>query len=208
MRANLETGLKVCSKCRVEQPIANFHRHARSADGLYPQCKECNITTAAAWYAKNSEAARQRSREWQAKNPDKVRAIKRRWEAKNLEAVRQKSREWYAKNPEAARQSRREWRAKNPGKVLANARRRTYGISPEDVIALRKAQGGKCPGCLREFSSLFRDHVDHDHATGRIRGILCSNCNSGMGLLKDDPEILLRLAAYLRAAKSVNLQQK
>ena len=93
---------------------------------------------------------------------------------------------------------------KNPTRRTDNARRKNYGISPEEVCSMKQTQQNKCPGCLREFSNLFREHIDHDHVTGKIRGILCGNCNSGMGLLKDDPAILLRLAAYLQVAKSAN----
>ena len=177
-RANSETGLKVCSKCRVEQPFRNFYRDTRYADGLYPQCKECNRAASAERYAKNPEASRKRRRERYAKN---------------LEAARQRNREWQAK-----------WRVKNPEKVRANKRRQMYGISPEDVLALRKAQGGKCPGCQRDLTTV-RECVDHDHATGKVRGLLCIGCNTFLGLMEAKPDDNRRLTEYLKSPPALTL---
>ena len=55
-------------------------------------------------------------------------------------------------------------------------------------------QGNKCLAC-DEFHDLV---VDHDHATGKIRGLLCKKCNTGLGHFRDNPEALERAAEYLR----------
>lgn len=55
------------------------------------------------------------------------------------------------------------------------------------------SQYGLCAICLAARPA----HVDHCHNTGRVRGVLCFNCNSGLGLLRDDPAAVRRAAAYL-----------
>ena len=57
------------------------------------------------------------------------------------------------------------------------------------------SQGGKCAIC---GYALYRPHIDHDHATGRVRAILCHLCNVGLGSFKDNPEALERAAEYVR----------
>lgn len=76
--------------------------------------------------------------------------------------------------------------------------KRYYGITVEEYDALLVAQGGLCAIC-RGPQTHGRENldVDHCHATGRIRGLLCSHCNRGIGLLGDDPERMRAAAAYL-----------
>ena len=80
---------------------------------------------------------------------------------------------------------------------LAQNRKRLYGISVEDFTTLLRQQGGGCAICSeipeREF------HVDHDHATGVVRGLLCGSCNLALGHLKDDPVRLRAAVQYLEA---------
>lgn len=70
---------------------------------------------------------------------------------------------------------------------------REYGLSLDDVEQMRDAQGGACAAC-RVGPAEF---VDHDHASGRVRALLCRQCNTAAGLLNDDPERLRMLAEYL-----------
>lgn len=166
--ANFRTGLKVCSKCRIELPIANFYSEKRRADKLCPHCKRC-------WGVYQSK--------YILDNPDKIRATKR--------GYNQRNKSWLSEYIA-------EWQRRNPSKVQARNRRFRHGLSPEDVLALKELQQGKCAGCLKEFSAI-RECIDHCHSTGRIRGLLCQKCNTSLGMVDDKPETLRRLADYLES---------
>jgi len=68
-----------------------------------------------------------------------------------------------------------------------------YGITAVDAELMAYLQEGKCPICGKPDP----EHVDHDHATGQPRGILCFNCNQGLGNFRDDPVLLARAVDYL-----------
>jgi cytochrome b involved in lipid metabolism len=115
------------------------------------------------------------------------------------------------------------WRANNPDKIkVLNERhtqtRKEYYSKPDIKLKYRKAsikkqfgieydvyefldekQGGVCAICKTDEKSVRNKHlcIDHDHSTGKIRGLLCSNCNRGLGLLKDSEEILKSAIQYL-----------
>ena len=78
-------------------------------------------------------------------------------------------------------------------------------MSEEDYNDTLELQEGVCALCLKPETSKRDDGseqllaVDHDHATGRIRGLLCQRCNTGLGLFRDDPEALERAAEYVGA---------
>jgi hypothetical protein len=95
-----------------------------------------------------------------------------------------------------------EWRRNNPERRKAISRRyhldSTYGLSTAEYDAMLAAQGGGCAICHRpEPMGRGRFHVDHCHETGRVRALLCDPCNRGIGLLRDNPEVLRAAAAYL-----------
>jgi hypothetical protein len=80
--------------------------------------------------------------------------------------------------------------------------RYAYGITLADERAMREDQGNACAICAIDTKL----HVDHDHGNGQVRGLLCSNCNNGLGRFKDRPEVLEMAAAYLRRALAVRLE--
>lgn len=82
--------------------------------------------------------------------------------------------------------------------------RRLYGISVEEFEALLAQQAGVCRICRKTETSVDprtgttrKLAVDHDHATGVVRGLLCHKCNWAIGLFADDADLLRRAAAYL-----------
>jgi len=85
--------------------------------------------------------------------------------------------------------------------------RRKYGISVAEYFAMLEEQGGKCATCgasspgdrhYKRRGKVEMFHVDHCHATGRVRGLLCHLCNRALGLIRDNPEVAEKMSAYLR----------
>jgi len=89
----------------------------------------------------------------------------------------------------------------HPEKHRVKARNGTikkYGISPEDYNRMFNEQGGKCAICGSHQSEFNRSlSIDHCHTTGKVRMLLCINCNSLLGMAKDDKNILEKAQAYL-----------
>jgi hypothetical protein len=75
-----------------------------------------------------------------------------------------------------------------------------YGLTPAQYEELWAGQDGRCAVCRSALvkAGMKSCNIDHCHATGRVRGILCRRCNWGMGILGDDPDLLEAGAAYLR----------
>jgi hypothetical protein len=83
--------------------------------------------------------------------------------------------------------------------------RHKYGLTPDAYDELHQAQGGRCAVCGREESTrhpgtgeTFSLAVDHDHRTGRLRGLLCRHCNLALGYVGDSVETLEALVRYLK----------
>lgn len=116
----------------------------------------------------------------------------------------QYQREKYKRNPERHAAYIKAWQERHPERAAAIKRRcelrRNYGLTPEDYDSLLHQQQGGCAICGQAPNGRALN-VDHDHVTGRVRGLLCDDCNQAIGKLKDDPQLLLRAAKYLREAQ-------
>lgn len=98
------------------------------------------------------------------------------------------------------REYKTNWRQKNIEKVRAQERRRRRETSGFDALII--AQSGRCAICQRpETAANTVFHVDHNHVSGVVRGLLCSNCNTGLGLFADSSMRLEAAIAYLQEAK-------
>jgi len=76
-----------------------------------------------------------------------------------------------------------------------------YGVAADEFARRLGAQGGACAICGRMDWPGKGPHLDHDHDTGKVRGILCGPCNNGLGNFADDPARLRAAADYLEGAR-------
>lgn len=111
---------------------------------------------------------------------------------------RSKALQYYHANREARKAKALQWNKDNPEALQASkerARAKEYGLTVEQLRAMLARE--TCDICGEPFSSTKHRHVDHDHETGKARGLLCSNCNHAIGKMKDSPELLRKAADYL-----------
>jgi hypothetical protein len=80
-------------------------------------------------------------------------------------------------------------------------RRNAYGLTTEDYGRMLARQNGACAICKQVFQET--PAVDHCHTTGKVRGLLCRKCNTGLGSYDDEPGRLREAAAYLEASRGV-----
>jgi hypothetical protein len=111
------------------------------------------------------------------------------------------SHDYRAANHEVLADKHLAWRERNRQAVRDHHLVRNYGIDRTEFNRMLVVQDGKCAICGHEPTGAFRDkvlHVDHDHETGAVRALLCSNCNKGLGNFQDTPDILEKALHYLR----------
>jgi hypothetical protein len=149
-------------------------------DGLQAYCRECS----AEYYRQRQEAKGRTVRQ-------KVPVPPGHKHCRGCNEVKP-HREWHRKNSAADGLASR-CKACKAGAGPAGHLRRKYGITEATRDEMIASQAGVCCICLAAPAT----QVDHCHETGRVRGVLCFNCNSGLGLLRDDPEAMYRAADYL-----------
>jgi len=105
---------------------------------------------------------------------------------------------------DARRNQGRDLYYKDTDRSLAKARRsnlkarlKRFGLTVEDYQSMLAAQAGGCAICGGQCKTGRILAIDHDHVTGRVRGLLCGNCNKGIGQFEDTPSLLRLAAAYL-----------
>lgn len=110
---------------------------------------------------------------------------------------------WKESNPEKAKERWRmasnRYHGKDPATRNLKCRIRRVNMTESEYFKILESQKGRCKICGIEekYTSKKRLHIDHNHSTGKIRGLLCSNCNTALGLMKDDVLILKSAIQYL-----------
>jgi hypothetical protein len=101
---------------------------------------------------------------------------------------------------EANNAKKRAWRDANREREIKTAKARRFKITVAELNALEAEANGHCSLCGKEAEL----HVDHDHVTGKVRNLLCHNCNVALGHFFDNPELMEKAAAYVRHHQEVS----
>jgi len=114
---------------------------------------------------------------------------------KDPETRRLKHAAYYQAHLVEVRAAASAWAIANPRRRYANELRRKYSLTIDQFDAMLIAQDGRCAICN---DPMVEPHVDHDHETKKVRGLLDAHCNRGIGCFKDDPEVVASAMEYLR----------
>lgn len=189
---------KRCRDCGVVKPVSEFWRRKQSPDGWALYCKECFGLRNAASYRGQLAVQGKKARPYRRYSavPPGMKYCANCGETKLIsEFGRNRANKsglaYYCKP--CHNRVMAEIKQKNHGSVRSYHLKRRYGLTEQEVAGHEGRQLGRCLICQGEATL----HVDHDHTNGNFRGLLCFNCNNGLGQFKDDPVLLRRAADYL-----------
>lgn len=160
---------KTCARCGKTKPLSEFYKQSASKDGHGSWCKMCMDERRKINLAASKKGRVARDAAYYQANKERIRA---------------RGRNYYEAH-------RDEW---TDGEL-----RRNYGITLAEYDAMLEAQDNRCAICGRTpEENGKRLAVDHDHETGEVRCLLCSDCNMAIGLLSDSYERCFAAANYLK----------
>ena len=206
--------MKICSKCKIEKDETEFKTSKRVKPGLTAMCKDCINKQQKQWRENNPETYKECQEKWRRENPEKSKNSMATWRENNPEKYKEcqknyrdnnvekryeDNNNWRINHLELRKNDRKAWAKENPEKIRIFKRKdklKKYGLSLEEFEHMAKQQDNKCLICGGPGRNDLLC-VDHDHITGQVRGLLCSNCNTGLGMFKDSIEVLKKALEYL-----------
>jgi hypothetical protein len=179
--------------CGLEKPLSEFHKHKQCKDGICSYCKAC--------HKQKMDAQVERRRDsGDYKEPTTKRCSGPCKQIKTPDEFHNDSRQPDGKARQCKECAQKRSKARTPEQNRRYNLKKAYGITLEDYDRMLSDQGGKCAICGTDNpgSNETHFHVDHDHDTRKVRGLLCERCNIGIGYF-DTPVSLERAANYLRS---------
>ena len=117
----------------------------------------------------------------------------------NLEQKKEYQKQWYIKNKDRQSKRQKEYKIKNKDKIMDIGLRYNFNLTLDQYNKMLSDQNNSCKVCNTHESELTRKlAVDHCHTTDKIRGLLCMNCNTSLGHLKEDTKIMQKLIEYVK----------
>ena len=196
-------GEKRCEKCHGVFPLTGFRVRRSRPDGRAPWCKTCSHKHHVKRFPERVGLKRTRRPDYPHNEKGEKRCcICHGWLP--LSEFHKNRKTWDGKNARCKKCHSHYNRCLAPQNPTQRSLRRKYGISQEQYRAIWEKQDHCCLICGNQINQMGSGgdhktlaHVDHDHQTGRIRGLLCGKCNMALGLLMDKIELLQKCIAYL-----------
>lgn len=209
--------MKTCSSCNLGKELSEFHPDKSGRDGLRSICKECTNER----IAKKRELRKEgigliHITEKQCNKCLETKPIHMFYkDVANVDGYYSlckicktgKTVEWRKANREKYNKTQRDYQKGVPAEKRYGVEiKRRYGCTLEDYNRMVVEQEGACAVCKKLHDpgrKKGRLYVDHDHATGKVRALLCHNCNCLLGYAKDDTRVMLEAVAYVIKHKKV-----
>jgi hypothetical protein len=132
---------------------------------------------------------------------DCIHAVCKLYRINHMEQRKAYRKQWKRANREKVNEQRRQYLKKYPDRTRATNLKAKYGITIEQWNARFTSQDNKCAICGAPDPGAYgKWHTDHDHTTNTVRGILCQQCNTGLGKLKESKALLVKAQEYLASA--------
>lgn len=154
------------------------------------------------WYNDNRENVIERQKNYNEANKEIRREYEKEWRKNNKEKVREGKRKYYLANKEKRKKYLKdnfERDKEKRSKYYQTAKLKKYGLNEEQYLERFNNQNGCCRICGTSQEKLKSSlHIDHNHKTGKVRGLLCVKCNNGIGQFNDSIELLEKTIEYLK----------
>lgn len=158
--------------------------------------KEKQIEWSKKYNLKNKDKKIEYARKYYKENREKVLEFMKKYNISHKKEKREYEKKRYIKEAEKQKNYSRNYRKEHPEWEKNNQLKNKYGITLDSYNELLVKQNGVCAICLNreksknKFGKVRNLYVDHNHETGKVRGLLCHNCNSMLGYSGDNPTIL------------------
>ncbi len=177
---------KTCTGCKQSLPISEFNKCSKSKDGARGRCKKCRSIKDINRYNKAGSKSYAYAKKYRNSNKDKKAVYNRKYKEANKDKILNEAKRWRENNVNKISSSRRK----------CNYKRR-YNTTIEEYDRMFEEQDGVCYIC-GEPSLAKRLAVDHNHETGKVRGLLCARCNIWLGIFENNEELFKQFKIYLK----------
>jgi hypothetical protein len=204
--------MKKCSVCKKLRKSSSFHKSSRNNDGLDYWCKFCKKIRNKIYNSTHKEKIAKRTKKYYLLHKEETLKQCKKYASEHKKEIKQRQHKWYKRNKKSHNNYTKAYYLKHKDKLLKDgfrqALKRNFNLSINDYNTMMQEQKGVCAICKRtetlkktNRTSVRRLSVDHDHKTGKVRGLLCNRCNVILGKIEDNTILLNTMIKYLQNNK-------